>query len=580
MAAAFDVRRMLRLPANDAAEPASATFRERLSGAVDVVRRGGTRRPELLLIPQDLRTADPGFFAELAAGTMGLAGATVRIDGTSPFRVVPPNEAWTAALRGFGWLSDLRAAQSGDAQALAVRCVEDWIAEDRPNDAVDWAPTVAARRLMAFLANAGMLLESAAPEAYDRFMIACDLHMQRLPKLTMTATGPARLVASTALLMGSLCITDQDAGLDAAIKGLDTELGRQILDCGAHVSRHPGVPVELMLDLLPLKQCFIARNLAPPRRMLDVMRRIAPMLRHLQLGDRSLARFNGMAGTDIGLLASVMAYDVGPPDNADLSAASGYVRLLRRRTIVLMDGGLPPARNISSDSHAGALSFELSSGEALIIVNCGAPGPADQSWRVQSRGTAAHSTLVLNDMASSRLIRDAGGPLRQPPTLLGPSTVEAKIVEPGDGAIEVQSAHNGYQDRLGMVHSRVLRLSAQGDRLSGIDRIYQPQRLIAAGRPDRSFAIHFHLHPQTRVSHLAEGTTVDLLLSTGETWRFSANGAKIGLEDSLFFANFTGPQRTVQIVLRGHAFEDTQVRWSLERLPAIPAPRLAGDTGR
>ena len=31
------------------------------------------------------------------------------------------------------------------------------------------------------------------------------------------------------------------------------------------------------------------------------------------------------------------------------------------------------------------------------------------------------------------------------------------------------------------------------------------------------------------------------------------------------FATFSGPQQAVQVVLRGTAFEDTQVRWRLER---------------
>ena len=373
-------------------------------------------------------------------------------------------------------------------------------------------------------------------------------------------------------------MTDQEPRFKAAIAGLEAEFGRQILDCGGHVSRHPGVLVELMLDLLPLKQCFIARDLPPPPRLLQVMRRVAPMLRHMQLGDRGLARFNGMGATALDRLAAVMSYDVGLPEAPDLSDASRYPRLARRATIVLMDGGTPPPGEHSRQAHAGALAFEMSSGHCLILVNSGAPGPADQGWRLQSRGTAAHTTLVLNDTASSRLSRDDRHDKQQQPLLSGPTKVEARIVEPGDGAIEVQGYHNGYQDRFGLVHARVLRLSAQGDRLSGIDRIFQPQRLVAAGRADRTYAIHFHVHPEARVRHGAESGTAEIALRNGETWCFVAHGAKLGLEDSLFFASFTGPTRTVQIVLRGHAFEDTQVRWSLERMADAAEPDEAKDT--
>ena len=575
MAAAFDLRRTLRPPPGAAEDSQDVSFRERLTGAVDAVRRGHAARPELLLIPQDLRTADPGFFAELAAGTMGLAGATVQIDGTSPFRVTPPSKAWQAALLGFGWLSDLRAANLGDAQALALRTIDDWIGQARPNDAADWTAGIAARRLMSWLANAGILVESGSPAAYDRFMMACELHMQRLPRLAAAAHGEQKLTAYIALLTGSLCMSDQEAALNLSLRGLEAELGRQILECGGHISRQSGILVELMLDLLPLKQCFVARDLVPPPRLLGVMRKITPMLRHMQMGDRRLARFNGMPATSVDRLATALAYDAGTPDVADLSASSRYFRLRRRGTIVLLDGGVPPPPDYARQAHAGALSFEMSSGDNLIFVNAGAPGPADESWRAQARGTPAHTALALNETASSRLVRDGG----KAPILVGPPTVEAKLVEPGDGAIEIQSLHDGYQEQFGMVHARVLRLSAQGDRLSGIDRIYQPQRIAPAGRADRSYAVHFHVHPQARVRYLPDAGAAEIDLRNGETWRFVSHGAKLAIEDSLFLATFTGPLRSVQIVLRGHAFEDTQVRWSLERVPSYPGPSLADGDG-
>ena len=125
-----------------------------------------------------------------------------------------------------------------------------------------------------------------------------------------------------------------------------------------------------------------------------------------------------------------------------------------------------------------------------------------------------------------------------------------------------------------MLHARILTLGAQGDRLSGLDRIHQSQLLVASNIAARMFAIHFHLHPQVRIEPGDEPNTADLTLRSGESWRFSARGAKLALEDSVFFANFSGPVRTVQIVLRGSAGEDTQVRWVLERLAELPEPSL------
>ena len=537
--------------------------------------------PELVLIPQDLRTADPSFFAELSAGTMGLAGATASIDAGSPFRVEPPTREWRAALLGFGWLSDLRASNLPDAYALARRTVDDWLAQDRPNEAPDWAHAIAARRLIAWLSNAGMLVEGASPEAYDRFMRGCELHMRRLLALSTHDKDPALLTAHIALVMGCLCLSDQEQRYGPALSALQTGLTRQILPHGGHVSRHPGVPVELMLDLLPLRQCFMAREQKPPAWLADAMHRMVPMLRHLQLGDRGLARFNGMAATEVDRLATVLSYNAGEPAPGLPCAASGYVRLSRRTTAVLLDGGQPPPPEFSAEAHAGALSFEMSAGPHLIVVNAGAPGPAAQAWRRQSRGTPAHSTLLVNDTASARLVKDGSETATARELLTGPSNVEVKYVELGDGAVEVQCVHNGYQHRFAMLHARVLRLSPQGDKLSGIDRVFQSQRGAAAStsRGGHTYSIHFHIHPEARVRYGTEPATAEIELRSGEVWTFSAFGSKLSLEDSLYFASFTGPTRTVQIVLRGHVLADTQIRWTLERKPVEPPkPQLPEPT--
>lgn len=547
-------------------DEASSSLRDRMVGMFRSVPSVAGRPPELLLIPQSLRTADPGLYAEIAGGTFGLAGALAHIDGTSPFRVRPPSLPWLEALHGFGWLTDLRSAGAPDASSLARRTVADWIARKADHDPVAWKPGVAGRRLISWLSNSGMLIESAPPHEYDALLGACDQHMQRLSALAVDPrAGMARLIALTAVVMGGLCMSDQEQRLSEGLRLLLDELDRQILPDGSHVSRHPGVTIDLLLDLLPLKQCFVARDTTPPARLLAAMGRIVPMLRHMQLGDRRLARFNGMGATELDHLATVLAFDLDSAASSTTLRQGSYVRMMRRNTIVIMDAGAPPPLDHSGAAHAGALSFEMSSGRWPMIVNCGAPGPADLDWTAQARGTAAHSTVVLNDTASARLVRGPAGASGEQ-LLMGPSGVDTRLSEPEDGSIEVQTVHNGYFDRLGMMHARVLRLSAQGNRLTGIDRIYQPQRLVAAGKQERTYSIHFHVHPQASVKQGPEPNSAEITLRSGEVWHLAANGSKLGLEDSLFLANFTGPLRTVQIVLRGHAFEDTQVRWRIERV--------------
>ena len=53
----------------------------------------------------------------------------------------------------------------------------------------------------------------------------------------------------------------------------------QILPDGGHVTRNPGALIEVLLDLLPLRQAFAACNIAPPAQLNNAIDRTMPMLR-------------------------------------------------------------------------------------------------------------------------------------------------------------------------------------------------------------------------------------------------------------------------------------------------------------
>ena len=73
-----------------------------------------TRVDRLLIVPQDLRTADPSFWREIEHGQFGLAGSIAFLHGRSPFDIAPPTAAWERELHGFGWLRNLAAATDDD----------------------------------------------------------------------------------------------------------------------------------------------------------------------------------------------------------------------------------------------------------------------------------------------------------------------------------------------------------------------------------------------------------------------------------------------------------------------------------
>ena len=125
------------------------------------------------------------------------------------------------------------------------------------------------------------------------------------------------------------------------------------------------------------------------------------MLRRLRLGDGQLARFNGMGATERDALAMVLAYDSAagkPPIDLWPSSGcprSGYARLQRGATVVVVDAGTAPPLDLAGEACAGCLSFELSTGAELLLVNGGTPAMAHERATAAARATASHNTLVL-----------------------------------------------------------------------------------------------------------------------------------------------------------------------------------------
>ena len=517
----------------------------------------------LVIAPQDLRTADGTRASEIYAGRFAFAGKVVICDGRSPFEISPPSEEWAAALLGFGWLRHLRAAESGITRANARALVDEWIALQGSFHPVAWEPDIMARRIIAWLSQAPLVLHDADEQFYRRFLRSLQRQVRYLRHTASEARdGVPRMQGQTALTYAALCMAGQARHLKTAVKNLVAELERQILPDGGHVSRNPGALIEILLDLLPLRQAFAACNVVPPPQLNNAIDRMMPMLRFFRHADGNFAQFNGMGPTQPDLIATILAYD--DARGAPLSNAphSGYQRVEAKDMLVLIDTGQPPPFGMSQEAHAGCLSFEMSSGLQRIVVNCGLPGTSRETWRQVARATAAHSSVVFNDSSSCRFLETSSfKKLIGTPIVTGPEQVSVAREERAD-AILLRASHDGYADRFSVVHQRALRLAADGHRLDGED-LFVPvdSDLLPAHVPDE-FAVRFHLHPAIKANKLTDGRGVMLMLPDREVWTFNAHEDRVELEESVYLSGSDGPRRTVQMVIYGRARKVPRVHWS------------------
>ena len=278
-----------------------------------------------------------------------------------------------------------------------------------------------------------------------------------------------RLQTIMALNYAALCMQNQARTLKGVTRLLTDELERQVLPDGGHASRNPSALIELLLDLLPLRQAFAARNVPPPAALNNAIDRMMPMLRFFRHGDGNFALFNGMGPTRTDLVSTVLAYDDARGTPVANAPHSGYQRVQVGDALLIVDAGPPPPLPLSYEAHAGCLSFELSSKNHRIVVNCGLPATSRETWRHVARASAAHSTVIFNDTSSCRfLTAESLRSLLGAPILSGPADVQVSRQE-RDNGMTLRLSHDGYASRFGVVHQRTLRLSPDGRRLDGED---------------------------------------------------------------------------------------------------------------
>lgn len=529
--------------------------------------RIGLSVPERLLIaPQDLRTADPTLASEFYSGRFAFAGKVVATDGRSPFEMPPPSREWEETLLGFGWLRHLRSAGTPIAQANARALVSDWISLQGASHAIAWQPEIVARRVISWLTHAPLILDGADHTFYRSFLKSLARQVRYLRRtIGDTRDGYPRLLVTIALTFAGLCIEGETRLLKSSARRLAGELNRQVLADGGHISRNPAVLIELLLDLLPLRQSFEARSAPPPSALLNAIDRMMPMLRFFRHGDGAFAQFNGMGATPSDQLATVLAYDDARGSPVANAPHSGYQRIDSGETVLIADTGAPPPMLLSHEAHAGCLSFEFSHGRNRIVVNCGMPVANRDAWRPAARATAAHSTVTINQTSSCRFLTGATyNRLMGVPVIEGPSMVRASRGE-RDGAQLIRATHDGYAPRFGLLHQRSWRLSENGERLDGEDVFFTIDGDPVSPNARDTFEIRFHLHPGVRASRRTDGSSVLLVLPNKESWLFSAPNMNVEVEESVFLSATDGPRRTSQIVIADEVRALPRVVWTFIR---------------
>lgn len=488
------------------------------------------------------------------------------LDGTLPVasgRSLPmegafsPNANASAAdgaeLHGFAWLDDLAATTSSQAGETARRLIAEWIEANPGWQPIAWAPAVLGQRLANWLTHATLIARGEADPLGPRILRSMARQARHLARVARGGpAGVERFLALRGLIYALACGVGPRSRLESAVRWLLRELQGQILPDGGHISRSPAEQLRALSTLIDIRVMLVRAGHAGAPELVSSIRRMAAMTRFYRLGDGRLTLQNGSAEGDRATIDAVLNRADTADDVPASAADSGFERLVAGQTVIILDCGAPPTRDVNPIGHAGTLSFEMSCGTDRLIVNCGAFATSEPAWVLAQRSTAAHSTVTIDDTNSSPLAGN-GAVGRY-------ATIVERVRDTSDGNTWIAAAHDGYQSGFGLIHRRRLYLAQDGDDLRGEDTVSGTHRGQCVAR--------FHLHPDVSASLVQNGAAILLRLPSGTAWRFQAAGGALDLSESIYFGA-GGKRRTEQITvsapLQG---EDVQVRWALKRLSA------------
>jgi uncharacterized heparinase superfamily protein len=494
----------------------------------------------------EFRPTDRETVLEMMQGRYLLSSKLVDTHGVSPFSVDVDHADWQDDLQAFAWLRHFRDARTDEERRFARTLALDWIGREGSFNRTTWALSLTARRVMNWLRHYNILMEGASLEQSQQIARSLSTQVSALKLRASLATDPVdALLVALALTGVALCADRPDDEVIGRIRRAERLIEQQIDEDGLHRTRSAKVQVQLLIELITIRQALRRDYEQYSKEFNDMAEAMQRALDAVSLGTGEPGYFNGTGQMPHDLIVAVQAQS--PARARKTGTVGGYGRLVAGRSIVVADSGLVPDPEYAQYAHASALAFEFSYGRDLVVGNCG-PAPSGYEDGLLFRQGIAHSAPTINALSDATI--PSTGPLAGRLLQVGkPNEIEAHPTE--DSLILVS---HGYAERFGVSIERHLTLLPEGFSLVGQDRFVRHKNRVSG-----AVAIRFHLAHQTEVQ-VAEDL-VRLRLNSGAIWTFLWEGAELRIEDSVRQSAYFGFHRTQQLVLETLVADANEVSW-------------------
>lgn len=407
-------------------------------------------------------------------GVKRTMGPPISWDWTAP----DAPRLWGFHLNYWDWAHEVKTRNSG------LDMLEDlflgWISRTRYGAGDEWEPYVVSLRLWNLCALHRPDEEALGGKALIRSVAQQQHYLSR--RLELDVRGN-HLIKNFKALCGAAAFLGQDRRLRVELRRAYREIDQQVLSDGGHEERSPAYHVQVLQDVIDLRDLALScGEEAAARGLTRVASHMLAWLGEMTMGG-SLPLLNDGFAVSPDLIALLGVHQRDPQEGVTVMAESGYARVRMGRWDNLLDvGPLGPSYN-PGHGHADSLSFVSFHGGAPLLIDTGTSTYAAGKQRAYERSTRAHNTVEVDGCDSS----EVWGSFR-----VGRRAAAALTKVHGrPGAVEVSAFHNGYDATHGVGVERTWTVLV--DRLIIADELH-----MTAGTKTPMATTHLHLHPDYR----------------------------------------------------------------------------------
>jgi uncharacterized heparinase superfamily protein len=433
------------------------------------------------------------------------------------------------------YFDDLNSFGSKERRVLQTYWINKWI-NDNPAKEIGngWEPYTLSLRivnwskaLLSGLEHNQTMLDSLAKQA--------DFLSQDLERHIL---GNHLFVNAKALIFSGVYLDGKEAEnwLETGLNIYTKELDEQVLPDGGNFELTTMYHVIMLVDLLDLINLWAAFpnkvNASIVERTKQVAIKMIGWLKIMSHNDGEISFFNDTAFGIAPKNSVVFEYaaKLGLQDNLSKPIPSenltlfnlqnsGYVSVKSHEYSLIADLAQVGPSYQPGHAHADTLSYEFSLGSQRVFVNSGIFEYGLSEERLRQRKTAAHNSVVVNNLDSSQVW--SGFRVAKRASIL--NRIVNRVV---DNSVRFSAAHNGFKKQgVNCIHQR--------DWLAKNGSVTVTDRLIG----NYTNAVGFlHLHPDIEVLNVANEQVK--LASSDYDILIKVSGANVSIEDTTWHPEF------------------------------------------